>query len=891
MKEKFDVTGMSCSACSAHVEKSVSKVEGVNQVTVNLLTNSMQVEFDDSKTDAGEIVKAVEEAGYGASVKKEQGSSQGKAGSEAQEDAVSIQQKNIAGMKRRLIVSVIFLVPLMYVSMGHMFYGWLGTDLPPFTGNYLHGNENAVTYAFTQLLLLLPILFVNQKYFRNGFKTLAKRSPNMDSLIAIGASASIVYGIFAIYRIGYGLGHGDMEVVAHYRHDLYFESAGMILTLITVGKYLETKSKGKTSEAITKLMNLAPKTVTVIREGAEQVIDAADVAAGDIFLIKPGEAVAVDGIILEGKSSFDESAITGESIPVLKQEGDKVISASINKAGLIRAKATKVGGDTTIAQIIRLVEEASSSKAPIARLADKISGIFVPTVIGIALVTFAAWLLGGAEFEFAMSNAIAVLVISCPCALGLATPVAIMVGTGKGAENGILIKSGEALETAHLVDTVVMDKTGTITHGKPVVTDIFCSGRTETELLTIAGSLEKGSEHPLADAIVSYCEKKQIALEKVTEFQASFGKGIEGCVALKNAAGDGAAPKKYFAGNEKLLEEKRIRVSQEVSGRTLELAKEGKTPLLFADEQKVIGVIAVADVVKSTSKEAVRQFKEEGIHVIMLTGDNEVTAQAIKKQVGIDEVIAGVLPTQKEEKISTLKKSGHKVAMIGDGINDAPALASADVGIAIGAGTDVAIESADIVLMKNDLLDAVGAIRLSKAVIRNIKQNLFWAFFYNSIGIPLAAGLLYPLWGIRLNPMFGAAAMSLSSVCVVSNALRLKTVRLHKKGTAGNPQILNEDKTREIQPEAVTVQLSEEHKNTETREEKQTMTTTLNIEGMMCAHCQGRVEKALKEVPGVLEVTVSLEAKNAQVTAEGSVSADTLKAAVVDAGYEVTSVA
>lgn len=877
MKEKFDVTGMSCSACSAHVEKSVSKVEGVNGVTVNLLTNSMQVEFDDAKTDTGKIIKAVEEAGYGASVKSEQSSSQGKAKGEMQEDAVSIQQKNIAGMKKRLIISIIFLVPLMYVSMGHMFYEWLRIELPPLTRNYLSGNENAVIYAFTQLLLLLPILFVNQKYFRNGFKTLAKKSPNMDSLIAIGATASIVYGIFAIYRIGYGLGHGDMEVVAHYRHDLYFESAGMILTLITVGKYLETKSKGKTSEAITKLMNLAPKTVTVLRDGTEQVIDAADVAAGDIFLIKPGEAVAVDGIILEGKSSFDESAITGESIPVLKQEGDKVISASINKAGLIRAKATRVGNDTTISQIIRLVEEASSSKAPIARLADKISGIFVPTVIGIALVTFAVWLLGGAEFEFAMSSAIAVLVISCPCALGLATPVAIMVGTGKGAENGILIKSGEALETAHLIDTVVMDKTGTITHGKPVVTDIFCGeGVTETELLTIAGSLEKGSEHPLAEAIVGYCEEKRISLEKVTDFQASFGKGIEGGVALKNRTVDAAMPKKYFAGNEKLLAEKNIAISKEVSARMIDLSKEGKTPLLFADEEKVIGVIAVADVVKATSREAVRQFKEEGIHVIMLTGDNEVTAQAIQNQVGIDEVIAGVLPTQKEEKISALKKAGHKVAMIGDGINDAPALASADVGIAIGAGTDVAIESADIVLMKNDLLDAVGAIRLSKAVIRNIKQNLFWAFFYNSIGIPLAAGLLYPLWGIRLNPMFGAAAMSLSSVCVVTNALRLKTVKLHKN---------------EIQPEAVTVPLSEEHKNAEQREEKQTMTTTLNIEGMMCAHCQGRVEKALKEVPGVTEVAVSLEAKNAVVTAEDSVSADTLKAAVVDAGYVVTSVA
>ncbi len=851
MKATFNVTGMSCSACSAHVEKSVAGVEGVRQVSVNLLTNSMQVEFDEAKTNPAQIIKAVEAAGYGAFIKDAKNAGNGKGNAQNADDALAMQQKSIADMKKRLIISVIFLIPLMYVSMGHMFYGWLGLDMPPLTRNFLHGEKNAAAYAFTQFLLLLPILFVNQNYFRNGFKTLAKRSPNMDSLIAMGAGAAIVYGIFAIYRIGYGLGYGDTDVVMHYSHDLYFESAGMILTLITVGKYLETKSKGRTSEAITRLMRLAPKTVTVIREGEEQTVDAADVAEGDLFLIKPGEAVAVDGVILEGKSSFDESAITGESIPVLKQEGDKIISASINKAGLIRARATKVGSDTTIAQIIRLVEEASSSKAPIARLADTISGIFVPAVIGIALVTFVLWLLSGAEFEFAMSSAIAVLVISCPCALGLATPVAIMVGTGKGAENGILIKSGEALETAHLVDTVVMDKTGTITYGTPTVTDIFCSGgMTEEQLLTIAGSLEKGSEHPLAEAIVGYCQEHQIPLEKVTEFQASFGKGIEGKTAGKT----------YFAGNEKLLLEKHIPVSDEIKARLLHLSKEGKTPLLFADEKELIGVIAVADVVKPTSREAVSQFKDEGIHVIMLTGDHEVTAQAIKEQVGIDEVFAGVLPTQKEEKISALKQAGHKVAMIGDGINDAPALAAADVGIAIGAGTDVAIESADIVLMKNDLLDAVGAIRLSKAVIRNIKQNLFWAFFYNSIGIPLAAGLLYPVWGIRLNPMFGAAAMSLSSVCVVSNALRLKTVKLHK------------------------------NENQKNRKESKTVKITLSIDGMMCEHCQGRVEKALKEVPGVTEVSVSLERKNAVVTTEESVTAEALKKAVTDAGYEVTSI-
>lgn len=850
MKESFDVTGMSCSACSAHVEKSVSKVDGVDKVMVNLLTNSMQVEFQEEKTNTAAIIKAVEEAGYGASVK---GKTAEKASGET--DAVSVQQKNIANMKKRLIISVIFLVPLMYVSMGHMIYNWLGVPMPPFTMKFLHGNENAVTYAFTQFLLLLPILFVNQKYFRNGFKTLAKRSPNMDSLIAIGATASIVYGIFAIYRIGYGLGHGDADVVMHYSHDLYFESAGMILTLITVGKYLETKSKGRTSEAITKLINLAPKTVTVVRDGAESVVNASEVRVGDIFLIKPGEAVAVDGTIVEGRSSFDESAITGESIPVLKQEGDKVVSASINKAGLIRARASKVGEDTTIAQIIKLVEEASQSKAPIARLADKISGIFVPTVIGIALVTFFVWLLSGAQFEFAMSNAIAVLVISCPCALGLATPVAIMVGTGKGAENGILIKSGEALETAHLIDTVVMDKTGTITKGKPVVTDVFCVSGNEQKLLTVAGSLERGSEHPLAEAIIRYCQEQHIPFEKVNDFQATFGKGIEGSISFEGET------KTFFAGNEKLMEEKKLILSETLKAKMQEFAKAGKTPLIFAEEQMMLGVIAVADVVKETSKEAVDEFRKEGIHVIMLTGDNEVTAQAIKQQVGIDEVIAGVLPTQKEEKVSALKQAGHKVAMIGDGINDAPALAAADVGIAIGAGTDVAIESADIVLMKDDLLDAVGSIRLSKAVIRNIKQNLFWAFFYNSIGIPVAAGLLYPIWGIRLNPMFGAAAMSLSSVCVVSNALRLKGLRLRK-----------------------------EDKKQEEREEKKSMTTTLNIEGMMCGHCQGRVEKALQEVPGVTAVTVSLEAKNAVVTSEDTVSKDALKAAVVDAGYDVTGV-
>ena len=883
MKERFDVTGMTCSACSSHVEKSVSKLTGVENVSVNLLTNSMQVEFDENKLDTAGIIKAVEDAGYGAAVKDEHAKfgakTSGQSGSQ-ENNGLSAVEQNVKNMKKRLIVSLIFWIPLMYVSMGHMIYQWLNIPMPPFTMNFLHGNENAITYAFTQFLLLLPILIANQKYFKNGFKTLWHRSPNMDSLIAIGAGAAILYGIFAIYRIGYAMGHGDMMVIHQYAHDLYFESAGTILTLITIGKYLETKSKGKTSEAITKLLNLAPKTVTVVRDGVEQVIDATDVEKGEIFLVKPGESVAVDGIVLEGKSSFDESAITGESIPVPKQEGDTIVSASMNKSGLIRAKATKVGEDTTIAQIIRLVEEASSSKAPIAKMADKIAGVFVPAVITIALITGVIWLISGATFEFAMSTAIAVLVISCPCALGLATPVAIMVGTGKGAENGILIKSGDALETAHQIDTVVLDKTGTITQGKPVVTDIICAAgksAAKTQLLQIAGSLEKGSEHPLAEAIVNYCVTNNISLEKVTDFNALFGKGIEGTVSGTH----------YYAGNEKMMEEKGISLSTEQKNQIQALAKQGRTPLLFADEKQFLGIVAVADVVKPTSKEAVQKFRDYGIHVIMLTGDNEVTAQAIKEQVGIDEVIAGVLPTQKEKKISALKQAGHKVAMIGDGVNDAPALASADVGIAIGAGTDVAIESADIVLMKNDLLDAVGAVKLSKAVIRNIKENLFWAFFYNSIGIPLAAGVLYPLFQIKLNPMFGAAAMSLSSVCVVSNALRLRWVKLHDaKKTQSEPhQDVAASTIADINQHNA---LDNNIKSTNNDKGESTMTTTISIEGMMCAHCQAHVEKALKEVAGVTEVTVSLENKNAVVTGDASVEA--LKQAVVDAGYEVTDV-
>ncbi len=872
MVGKFDVTGMTCSACSAHVEKSVSKLEGVDKVSVNLLTNSMQAEYNEDIVNENDIINAVISAGYGASVKgsAQTGNSIGKTTSGSQDSVGDIYKKNIESMKKRLAVSVIFLIPLMYVSMGHMFFSMAGLDMPAHMVKYLHGSANAGVFAITQIFLLVPIVIANQKYYITGFKTLIKRSPNMDSLIAIGSGAAIIYGIYATYKIVYGLGHGDMHMVNQFSHDLYFESAGMILTLITVGKYLETRSKSKTSEAITKLMDLAPKTATVIRNGVTQTINASEMVAGDIFIIKPGEAVPVDGVIIEGKSSLDESVVTGESIPVTKQEGDTLVSASINKAGLLKARAVKVGEDTTLSQIIKLVEEASSSKAPIAKIADKVSGIFVPSVITIAIITAVIWLVMGYGFEFALSTAIAVLVISCPCALGLATPVAIMAGTGKGAENGILVKSGEALETAHLIDTVVLDKTGTITEGKPVVTDITVfGGITEGELYRIAGSLENGSEHPLAEAIINKCNQEGIELTSVKDFKAIFGKGITGIV-------DG---NKYYAGNIALLEEYGISASEDIIKITSRYASDGKTPLIFADGNNITGIIAVADVVKETSRDAVAEFKKMGINVIMLTGDNEITANAIRIETGIDEVIANVLPAQKEEKISLLKAKGHKVAMAGDGINDAPALASADVGIAVGAGTDVAIESADIVLMRNSLMDAAGAIKLSKAVIRNIKQNLFWAFFYNIIGIPVAAGLLYIPFGLKLSPMFGAAAMSLSSVCVVSNALRLKRLKLfngRKESIPGNPGSKSAD-------------MEFPDKNYIIRKEDLVMTKKIIIEGMMCEHCTGRVEKALREVSGVTDVVMSLEGKSATVTSDGA-DDSALKAAITDAGYEVTSI-
>lgn len=850
-KEKFDVTGMTCSACSSRVEKCVSKLDGASNVTVNLLTNSMQVEYDEKVLSERQIIDAVVKAGYGANVqnvKSSASSSQERAA--ASGNPVEEQMKN---MKFRLIVSFVFLVPLMYVSMGHM----VGLPLPGF----LSGVENAVSFAFTQFLLCLPIIFVNRKYYIKGFQTLSHLAPNMDSLIAIGSTASLVYGIVAIYRMSYGLGSGDMELVHRYYHDLYFESAAMILALITVGKYLEARSKGKTSEALTKLLDLAPKTAVVERGGREEEIPVEQVQAGDIVVVRPGNSIPVDGFIIEGSTSIDEAAITGESIPVHKQVNDTVIAATMNKTGFIRFKATRVGDDTTFSQIIRLVEEASSSKAPIAKTADKIAGIFVPAVMAIALVTAIGWLMAGAAFEFAFSCAVSVLVISCPCALGLATPVAIMVGTGKGAENGILIKSGEALETVHNIQCVVLDKTGTITQGKPVVTNVE-TNLEPGQFLSIAAGLEEKSEHPLAEAILEYTKKNKIRPSKVSEFLSVPGRGVKGKI-------DG---KWYFAGNSRMMEEEGLSLSS-VKNRLDELADQGKTPMVFAEEGRILGILSVADVVKETSREAVKQLKELGTEVVMLTGDNKRTAEAIRKELDIDTVIAEVLPQDKEREISRLQKEGKKVAMIGDGVNDAPALARADVGMAIGAGTDVAIESADIVLMKNDLLDAVTAIRLSKAVIRNIKQNLFWAFFYNSLGIPVAAGVFYTAFGWKLSPMIGAAAMSMSSIFVVTNALRLKKFKVSRSE--------NTSKKGEIIQEAMLQSMEID----EIKEEKTMI--TMKINGMMCPHCQAAVKKALEAFDGVT-ADVNLEDKAAYIT--GEADKDALTKAVTDAGYEVVSV-
>lgn len=856
--QKFNVTGMTCSACSARIEKNINNRNGIIEANVNLLSNSMIVKYDESVLTEGDIIKVVEDTGYGASSAERKNAA-------PKEEQKSDAEKEFKEMKKRLIISFLFAVPLLYLAMGHM----LKWPLP----DIFHGMENSITFAFTQFLLALPVMIINKKYYTVGFKTLFKGSPNMDSLIAIGTTAAVGYGIFAIYKIGYGLGHMDMDMVMQYSMDLYFESAAVILALITLGKFLEARAKGRTSDAIRKLMDLSPKTALVERDGQEFEIPVEDVQKGDTIIVKPGQSVPVDGVIIFGNSSLDESMLTGESIPVEKKVGDKVIGASINKSGYFKFEAQNVGDDTTLSQIIRLVEEASSSKAPISKLADKISSIFVPVVIAIAVIATVVWLIMGATFEFALSIGIAVLVISCPCALGLATPTAIMVGTGKGAENGILIKSAEALEIAHQIQTVVMDKTGTITEGKPRVTDILTKGINENEMLKIAASAEKSSEHPLADAVVEEAKNRGIELYAVKSFEAIPGQGLE---AVVNGS-------RYFIGNLRLVNEKKININ-DFEQKSTRLADEGKTPLYFADEQNVLGIIAVADVVKPTSQRAIKEFEAMGIEVVMLTGDNKKTAEAIRKQLGITRAIAEVLPQDKEREIRQIQEQGRKVAMIGDGINDAPALARADVGIAIGAGTDVAIESADIVLIRSDLLDAVTAVQLSKSTIRNIKQNLFWAFIYNTVGIPLAAGVFFSVLSWKLNPMFAAAAMSMSSVSVVSNALRLKffkparmTAEPEDKSTA-----LKNDDTQ-----VITEDLSNKSNNINGGNE---MKKVLVVEGMSCGHCKAAVEKALKSVAGVENAVVDLNSKTAEVTLTGEVSGDVLSKAVTDAGYEVVEV-
>ncbi len=840
MKEKFTVTGMTCSACQAHVDKAVCKLPGVSEVNVNLLSGSMTVAGDDSVTPAA-VIDAVQKAGYGAALANAPKTA-------AAAPAADPMEYELKSMKTRFWASLCFLLPLFYLSMGHM----MGLPIP----HFFHGTANAFAFAFTQFLLVLPIMAVNQKYYRVGFKSLWNRAPNMDTLIAVGSAAAVVYGVVALYQIGWGLGHGDLTRVERYSMDLYFEGAGMILTLITLGKFLETRSKGKTGQAISRLMDLRPKTAQVLRDGVEVEIPIEDVRVGDLVVVRPGGRVPVDGIVREGASAVDESALTGESIPVDKAVGDTVIAASINTSGAFTMEATKVGQDTTLAQMIALVEEAGASKAPIAKLADKVAGVFVPVVMVISAVTAAVWLLVGGTVEMALTSAVAVLVISCPCALGLATPVAIMVGTGKGAENGILIKSAESLETLHKVDTVVLDKTGTLTQGKPQVTDVSpAQGVDEKRLLTLAAALEAKSEHPLAKAIVDYVNQLGYELPSAEDFQASHGQGVSATI----------GGEWFLAGNAGIMETTSVDISPLKEAAHI-LAGQGKTPLYFAENDKLLGLIAVADQVKPTSAQAVRDMEALGLNIVMLTGDNPRTAHAIADSLGITQVVAQVLPADKEREVARLQTGGHKVAMVGDGINDAPALARSDVGLAIGAGSDVALESADVVLMKSDLRDVPTAVRLSKAVIRNIKENLFWAFFYNCLGIPLAAGVFYNLLHWQLNPMFAAAAMSLSSVCVVTNALRLRFFKpLHRDAPAPEGHITA----------------------TETKKEETTM-KTISIEGMMCQHCVSHVSAALHGVPGVDSVEVSLEDKCAKVT--GTADDETLKSAVTGAGYQVTGI-
>ena len=858
--KQYTVTGMSCAACSARVEKAVSKVDGVMSCSVSLLTNSMGVEG--SATDA-QIVEAVEQAGYGASPKGTATESENDKANNSLEQLKAAQDalvdRETPKLRNRLIASLIFLVVLMYFSMGHMMWGW---PLPEFF------NGNHVAMGLLQLLLTVAVMVINQKFFISGFKGLIHGAPNMDTLVALGSAASFGYSVYALFAMTAAQVNGDMDAVMSYMHEFYFESAAMILALITVGKMLEAHSKGKTTDALKSLMQLAPKTATVVRDGVEQEISVDAVKKGDIFVVRPGENIPVDGEIIDGTTAVNESALTGESIPVDKQPKDAVSAATVNQSGFIKCRATRVGEDTTLSQIIQMVSDAAATKAPIAKIADRVSGVFVPAVITIAIITIIAWLIAGETVGFALARGISVLVISCPCALGLATPVAIMVGNGKGAKSGILFKTAASLEATGRTQIVALDKTGTITSGEPKVTDIVPdetffeeTGNHAGALLAIAASVEAKSEHPLAKAIMERAKTDEIAVAEVTDFSAVVGNGLTAILAGKMIkAGNLAFVSKF------------VKVSDDMRAKAVEFSKEGKTPLFFAVDDRLCGIIAVADTIKEDSPEAVRQLKNMGIRVVMLTGDNEQTANAIGKQAGVDEVIAGVLPDGKEAVIRKLKKQG-RVAMVGDGINDAPALTRADMGIAIGAGSDVAIDAADVVLMKSRLIDVPAAVRLSRATLTNIHENLFWAFFYNVIGIPLAAGLWYPLLGWKLNPMFGAAAMSLSSFCVVTNALRLNLCRVYdpKHDRKATPDRKNKtDKPNES--------------------EEKSMTKTMNIEGMMCGHCEARVKKALEALDAVSEAAVSHESGTAVVTLSSDISDEKLKETVEAEDYKVTSI-
>ena len=854
--QQFIVTGMSCAACSARVEKAVSKVEGVTSCSVSLLTNSMGVE---GTADDQAIIQAVEAAGYGASVKGEAAEHSGASSMAAEEEMLKDHDTPV--LKRRLLASLGFLIVLMYFSMGHMMWGW---PLPAFFEN------NHIAMGLVQLLLTGIVMVINQKFFISGFTSLAHRAPNMDTLVALGSTAAFGYSTYALFAMTDAQVKGDMEMVMHYMHEFYFESAAMILTLITVGKMLEARSKGKTTDALKGLMKLASKTAVVERNGQEVTVPIEQVKKGDIFLVRPGENVPVDGVILEGTSALNEAALTGESIPVDKKPGDVVSAATLNQSGFIRCEATRVGEDTTLSQIIQMVSDAAATKAPIAKIADKVSGVFVPAVITIAVITMIVWLLAGESVGFALARGISVLVISCPCALGLATPVAIMVGNGMGAKNGILFKTAVSLEETGKVQIVALDKTGTITNGEPVVTDMVpAEGVTEESLLALAASLEKRSEHPLAKAILKYVGEQQLIVEDVSEFEALPGNGL---TAVRNGV-------KLAGGNYAFIRTQ-TEVSEDLLKQSEALAEQGKTPMFSSENGRLAGIIAVADTMKEDSRQAVSELRNMGIRVVMLTGDNERTARAIGAQAGVDDVIAGVLPDGKESVIRKLQQYG-KVAMVGDGINDAPALTRADMGIAIGAGTDVAIDAADVVLMKSRLSDVAAAVRLSRATLRNIHENLFWAFFYNVIGIPLAAGVWIPIFGWTLNPMFGAAAMSLSSFCVVTNALRLNLFNMH-----------DAKKDKKLKNPAIIKELVDNNKTNHNQENKEigTMKKTMKIEGMMCGHCEATVKKALEGLDGVTSAEVSHEAGTAVVELSADVADDVLKKTVEDKDYKVTAI-